>query len=272
MEFTHSKLGFFIVADDLGLNDAINGGVFFAFKNELIDGASLMANGEAFDDAMQRLKDVPNASIGIHLVLVEEKPVSDISEIPSLVTKDDFLHKNHKIFFIRYILGLINKKEIYLEMKAQINKCIQVGIKPVFINSHQHLHLLPNIMDMTIKLAKEFDIPYIRVVVEPISLGKGKLFRQAQLLFLNFLSWLAKKKIKKAGLQHNDFFMGFIDAGNLNIKSLKLAEKLQKTYPEKIIELGCHPGFENQKLVEKYKHWHYHWEKEIEVLKTKNDE
>lgn len=272
MELIRSKIGLFVVADDLGLNNVVNDGIFFAFKNGLIDGASLMANGEAFDDAIQGLKDFSGADIGSHLVLVEEKPISDVSEIPSLISKNGYLHKNHRIFFIRYVLGLINKKEIYLEMKAQINKCIQAGTKLVFINSHQHLHLLPSIMDITIKLSKEFGIPYIRVVVEPISFSKGKLFRQVQLLFLNFLSRLAKKKIEKAGLQCNDFFVGFVSAGDLNIKDLRLAGKLIKTYPGKIIELGCHPGFESQELVEKYRHWHYNWGKEIEVLKRKNDE
>lgn len=272
MEFTHSNPGLFVVADDLGLNDAINDGIFFALKNGLIDGASLMPNGEAFSDAIQRLKDLSHVNVGVHLVLVEEKPTSDISEVGSLAAKDGYLHKNHKIFFIRYVLGLIDKNEIYLEIRAQIKKCVEAGIKPIFINSHQHLHLLPSVMDMTIRLAKEFGVPYIRVVTEPVGFDKDKLFRRAQLLFLNFLSWLAKKKIKKVGLRYNDFFIGFTDAGNLNIKSLSSAKKLQKMYPEKIIELGCHPGFENQELVEKYKHWHYHWKKEIEVLKTENDE
>lgn len=261
MEFTHSKRDFFIVADDLGIDSAVNEGIFFAFKNGLIDGASLMANGKAFDDAIQRFKDFPGTNIGIHLVLVEEKPLTLIK-----------LPKNHKTFFIKYVLGLINKNEIYTETKAQISKCIQAGIKPAFINSHQHLHLLPGMMDTTIKLSKEFDISYIRVVNEPLSLVGGELFRQAQLLFLNFLSWLAKKKIEKAGFQYNNFFVGFVNAGNLSIKDLRSAKKLKKKYPEKIVELGCHPGFESQELIEKYSHWRYNWEKEIEVLKRKNDE
>ena len=62
-------------------------------------------------------------------------------------------------------------------------------------------------------------------------------------------------------------FMGFIDAGNLNIKSLKLVEKLQKRI-QKNHRIGVSPDLKI-KLVEKYKHWHYHWAKEIEVLKTK---
>jgi len=257
MEFTPSSSNPFIVADDLGLDSAVNEGIFFALKNGLIDGVSLMAIGEMFDNAIRGLKNVPNTSVGIHLVLVEERSLTRIK-----------LPQNHRIFFIKYVFGLIKKDEIEKELEAQVQKILGTGVRPRFINSHQHLHLLPGIMDIIISLAKKYGVNYLRIVNEPIQSGEN-LFRQAQLLFLNFLSWLAKKKIKKAGLQGNDFFVGFINAGNLNVEDLRLAKKLKRMYPEKIVELGCHPGFESQELVKKYKHWHYHWAKEIEVLKTK---
>jgi hypothetical protein len=88
-----------------------------------------------------------------------------------------------------------------------------------------------------------------------------------QLLFLNFLSWLAKNKIKKAGLKRNDFFIGFINAGNLSKSDIDKALKLKNNYSNKIIELGCHPGFENAELIDKYGHWQYNWQKELEILR-----
>ena len=261
MESTHSRQDISIIADDLGLLPSVNEGIFFALKNRLIDGASLMANGEAFDDAVRQCLENKYENIGIHLVLVEEKPLTSM-----------FFPKNHKTFFIKYLLGIIKLSDIEKELRAQLSKVISAGVKPVFINSHQHLHLLPGIMNATIKLSKEFSIPYIRLVTEPVLFRERKLFRQVQLLFLNFLSWLAKRKIEKAGLRYNDFFVGFLNAGNFRIEDLESAKKLNKTYPEKIIELGCHPGFNSRELVEKYGHWRYNWEKEIEVLKIKNDE
>lgn len=255
MEFTRFKQDIFIIADDLGLAPVINEGIFFAFKNGLINGASLIANGEAFDDAVRQCLEVQFSNIGAHLVLVEERPITQIK-----------LPKNHRMFFIKYVLGLIKKDEIEKELEAQIHKILRSGVKPQFINSHQHLHLLPRIMDITIFLAKKHGISYIRIVKEPLS-SKGGLFRKAQLIFLNFLSWMAKKKINRAGLRCNDFFVGFMNAGNLGIGDLILAKKLQNKYPDKVIELGCHPGFENPELVDKYKHWGgYHWRREIEVL------
>ena len=255
MESTHSKQDIFIVADDLGIDSAVNEGIFFALKNGLIDGASLMANGEAFDDAIQRLKDLPRANIGNHLVLVEEKSLSGIK-----------LPKNHKTFFVRYVLGLIKNDEVERELEAQIQKILEKGIKPQFINSHQHLHLLPGIMEITISLAKKYGIPYVRIVKEPLG-SKGGLARKAQLVFLNFLSWMAKKKIARAGLGCNDYFVGFINAGNFSLNDLASAMKLQKKHPDKFIELGCHPGFESPELTDKYRHWRYNWQKELEILK-----
>jgi len=257
----HRPKNLLIIADDLGLAESINDGIFFLLKEGKINGASLMANGEAFDDAVAKYLEAGLLNIGVHLVLVEEKPLSGMS-----------LPKNHKMFFIKYLFGLIKLSEIEKELRTQLQKVINAGINPQFLNSHQHLHLLPGIMNVVVNLAREYKISRIRIVNEPVDFFGGKLFRKVQLLFLNFLSWLAKKKIRKAGLQYNDFFVGFINAGDLNIKDLRLAKKLTKMYPEKVIELGCHPGFESQELVEKYGHWRYNWEKEVEVLKRKNDE
>lgn len=258
-----------VVADDLGLHELINDGIVDLLKNKVITGTSLMPNGEAFEDAIGKCLKIDSPNIGVHLVLVEEKPVSKASEISSLLAKNGRLHRNHRIFFIRYILGLINKKEIDTEMRSQIVKCIQTGIEPVFINGHQHLHLLPGIMNIVIGLAKEYNIPYIRIVNEPLSLSRGNLFRQVQLLFLIFLSTLAKNKIKKAGLECNDFFVGFINAGNLNRENIEQAVELTHKYQGKKVELGCHPGSENEQLRRNYKSWgNYNWQKEANLLKS----
>lgn len=151
-------------------------------------------------------------------------------------------------------------------MKAQIDKCLAAGVRPAFINSHQHLHLLPGITNIVISLAKEYGISYIRIVNEPLE-AKGSLFRHAQLCFLRFLSGTAKERIIRSGLRCNDFFIGFLNAGNLSKSDIGLALKINNNYPDKTIELGCHPGFEDENLKIKYKHWGaYNWQKEIKML------
>jgi predicted glycoside hydrolase/deacetylase ChbG (UPF0249 family) len=255
MESTRSKQDIFIVADDMGLASSVNEGIFAGLNGGFIDGASLMPNGKAFEDAVSKIRNLKNPKIGVHLVLVEEKPLT-LKTFP----------RNHRTFFIKYVLGLISAESLKKELEAQLNKCIQAGIKPAFVNSHQHLHLLPGIMDIVIRLAKEHGIPYIRIVNEPISLGKRKISRKIQLLFLNFLSGLAKNKIKNAGLLYNDYFIGFINAGNLTRDDILKAKKVKHINPDKIVELGCHPGLESKALREDYSRWKYNWKKELELL------
>lgn len=248
-----------IIADDLGLYKSINDGITFLLKENKIQGASLMPNGEEFNDAVQQCLDNQFSNIGIHLNLVEQRSV--ISGKPML--------KNHRIFFVKYLLGLIKKDFIQKELEAQIQKVVQTGITPVFINGNQHLHLLPGIMNIVIKLAIEYGIHYIRIVNEPVSLKKGKFFRQSQLLFLNFLSKFAKNKIKKAGLKCNDYFFGFINAGNLNEDDIKQARELAEKRADQEIEIGSHPGHENEELKNKFKHWgNYNWQKEFNLLNS----
>lgn len=247
-----------IITDDLGLHKSINEGTPSLLNENKINGALLMANGEAFNDAVSQCLEARSLNIGAHLVLVEEESLSGI-QLPG----------NHKVFFVKYIFSWIKLADIEKESKAQLGKIINAGIKPSFINAHQHLHLLPGIMNIVIKLAKENNIQYIRVVSEPISLGRGKFFRQAQLLFLNFLSELAKNKIKKAGLRRNAYFIGFVNAGDLNRVDFERVRKLVRKYPDKIIELGCHPGHESEELKIKYSHWgNYNWEKELHLFKN----
>ena len=251
-----------IIADDLGLAESVNDGIVFLLKEKKIDGVSLMANGEAFEDAVSKIKEmgikyVEDAlpHIGVHFVLVDEKPLSGFKS-----------YKNYINFFFAYIFGRINKKGIEIELRAQIEKIISNGIKPAFINSHQHLHLLPGVMDIMISLAKKYGISYIRIIHEPLK-ARGSLVRKAQLCFVRLLSGMAKKRIIRNGLRCNDFFIGFLNAGNLSKSDIDLALKINNDYPDKIIELGCHPGFEAESLKIKYKHWGaYNWQKEIKML------
>lgn len=251
-----------IIADDLGLHKSVNDGIVFLLKEKKIDGASLMPNGEAFEDAIRQCADAQVSNIGVHLNLVEQDSV--VSGKPLL--------KDHQVFFVKYILRLVKKDFIQKELEAQIQKVIQAGIKPVFINGNQHLHLLPGIMDMVIRSAGKYGIDHIRIVNQPISLRKGKFFRQLQLLFLNFLSKLAKNKIRKAGLKCNDYFVGFISPGSLSRDDIKQAWELAQKHPDKEIELGSHPGYKNEELKElknKHKHWGRHdWEQEFNLLKN----
>lgn len=247
-----------IIADDLGLTPTVNDGIVLLLKTGAIDGASLMANGAAFADAVAKLRQtaIAAARIGAHLVLVEECSLTGVT-LPS----------GYWSFCWAYLQGLLTLADIEQELRAQLTAIEEQGIKIAFINSHQHLHLLPAITDIIIRLAREYQIPYIRIVKEPVGFLGRKLWVRPQLLAVRLLSRLAKIKLKKAGLQCNDFFLGFVDAGNVRPQTVAAARRLAARRPQAVVELGCHPGFEDAALHRQYGQWGtYHWQAELETL------
>jgi len=73
-----------ITADDFGAAVEVNEGVERAHRDGILSAASLMVAGAAAGDAVTRAKAMPQLRVGLHLVLVEGKPVLPASAIPDL--------------------------------------------------------------------------------------------------------------------------------------------------------------------------------------------
>ena len=67
-----------VTADDVGLHPGINEAAIRAHREGIVTSCSIVANGVAFDDAIARLRDAPSLEAGVHLTLVEERPLTKI--------------------------------------------------------------------------------------------------------------------------------------------------------------------------------------------------
>jgi predicted glycoside hydrolase/deacetylase ChbG (UPF0249 family) len=130
------------------------------------------------------------------------------------------------------------------------------------LDSHQHLHMLPQILRITVELAKEYAIPAIRFPDERGHLymlkGKRAVSRVCQLLVLKTFCRLGRKAIRV----RTDHFHGFLFGGQLHTHHLK---KLLRSLPATgTCELMCHPGWDDPHT--RYGHWGYHWADELAAL------
>src|SRR3989304_4906126 len=157
-----------INADDFGLNEEVNEGILKSFRNGILRSASLMANGNSFDHAVGIIHSNPNLDIGVHLTLVEGKPIMAADKIPSLLNENGNLYTHAIKFTKKYFSEVINLGEAYEELNAQIRKVLDHGINISHIDSHQHIHMLPKILDLIIDLANQYNIKFIRLPKENI--------------------------------------------------------------------------------------------------------
>lgn len=146
-----------INADDFGLSKGVNRGIIDSFTQGIVTSTTLMANSNAFEDAVSLVIKHPDLGVGVHCVLDAGKPISDPSIIQTLVKEDG----TFKRFNDEMLFG-INQDELKLELSAQIDKVLNTGIKISHLDSHHHLHMHPAVFETFIKIAQKYNVP-IRV-------------------------------------------------------------------------------------------------------------
>lgn len=238
-------------ADDFGLSPGINRGVMESVRRGYVSSVSLCVSGRALDEALALIKENPQLDVGLHIVLVGERPVARPGEIKSLLDNAGNFHKDALVFFRRYLLHRINAQEIEREINAQFQKARAAGINITHVDSHQHLHMLPGIMEITIRMCRRYNVPFIRTCFCPParhwrSAGKGKIFVQ---LGLNMLSVLARGKILARGLHSVDFSSGALHSGALNEG---LFSAFLSSLKNGVTEIICHPACAEASLPGEY--------------------
>src|SRR5688500_6981704 len=144
-----------VTADDVGLDPGMTEGAIRAHREGIVTACSIVANGAAFEDAVSRLREVPSFEVGVHLALVDERPLTAIR-----------FPKKYTSFVPLYLARIIGIATIERELRAQIERVLATGLRVTHLNGHQHLHLLPRIFRVVVQLAREYGIGYVRIVDE----------------------------------------------------------------------------------------------------------
>jgi len=243
-------------ADDFGLTAGINQAIMEGHRDGLISSTSLLANGEAFADAIAVSRRAPRLGVGIHLNLTEGKPVASASSVSSLINSCGFFARKPAGLWRAMLLGLVRATEIERELHAQVEKVLAAGIVPTHLDSHKHVHALPALGKMSVKLACQYGIGAIRCVAETWpALGcllgrfpraRGKIWRQRlNSLALSVLSCAWRRELPKAGVACAKQFYGVTPTGFLDEEVLR---EILRRLPDGESELMCHPGFVDQAL------------------------
>ncbi len=255
-----------INADDFGLNEYINAGIIKGFKEGCITSTSLMCSAPAFDNAVELAKANPSLGIGIHLTLVGGvKSLLSPEKVPSLLDENGVFPSDYMKFIKNFTLGEVCKNEIRAELSAQIERGLSTGLTITHFDSHQHLHVLPGLIDIVIELCKKYGIDKVRVPAESItwtggySAGLGRIIGRVG---LTLCSELARRKLKKAGILFPDHFFGMLAGGSLNDA---LVETIIDNLPDGYNEIMTHPGLHSDELTNLYS-WGYHWEDELSAF------
>jgi len=134
------------------------------------------------------------------------------------------------------------------------------------LDSHQHVHALPGIAQLALRLSARYGIPFVRAPVEVLRIGRLEGFygasRLAGALALR-MCWAMARLAEPFGASCRRLrFLGFSEGGRLN--HARLRRLLQSLRPGRVYELMCHPGFAPEDA--DIKRWSYSHEQELQAL------
>lgn len=245
-------------ADDFGLTVQVSRGILDAYQQGIVTSTTLIANGEAFKAAVAMSRLAPDLGVGVHLNLSEGRPVSPPSAISSLVDARGRLRWTPGRLWKAILKRQVSLAEIEAELRAQTAKICRAGISPTHLDGHKHVHVLPGITGIVIRLAQEFGIPSVRCPVEEHP-GLWPFFQTVhglragalkQYLVARGVSAFARhfrQKLQSTGFQYPVHFYGLSETGFLDTGA---AQEVLRRLPDGLSELMCHPGYLDPELVE----------------------
>jgi chitin disaccharide deacetylase len=247
-----------INADDYGYYPCISQGILEAATSGALTATGILANSPDLKTQLEWLDTVDDLEVGVHLNLTFRQPLT--------VNMAEKLARWQGCFPSAYAMsgmiltGKININDVRLEWSAQIEAC--QGKKLQFLNSHEHIHMLPVLFPLMLELANKYDIPHIRLTQAEwlAPFGVSALIRNT---LMQAMQTVNKTKLNSK----TPLFLGLSRSGKLDYDYLETI--CSRLIPGKTYELMCHPGHFDPHEISDPRLLSYHdWEGELALLQS----
>jgi hopanoid biosynthesis associated protein HpnK len=184
---------------------------------------------------------MPSLRVGLHLVLVEGRPVLPPSQVPDLIDaagnfRTDMARAGAAMFFLASV-----KRQLAAEIAAQFAAFRVTGLALDHVNAHKHFHLHPTIAALMLSIGRDFGLKAARVPLEPAAtLARVEPYKGSGVAALTrpFARGL-RRRFARAGIASPDAVFGLAWSGAMTAPRLRgILEHL----PEGLSEIYLHPA------------------------------
>jgi hypothetical protein len=206
-------------ADDLGLWPSVDRGIFAAWSAGAIGNSTVFANAPVLEDILAQARDL-GLPVGIHLNLTYGRPLSDPTEIPSLITPAGEFMKRQ-----RWSLPL-PAEQVRRELTRQAERVLAAGWRPSHLDTHHHVHTYPEVLATVTEMACGLLLP-VRSISDEM-----------------------RDALRNAGIPTPDHFSMVFYGERATADTLI---SLVETCPGGILEIMTHPGYADPALPSSYR-------------------
>ena len=230
-----------VTADDFGLAPEVNAAVEIAHRDGILTSASLMVGSAAADEAVEIARRVRSLRVGLHLVMVEARPVLPVEAIPRLIAEDGSFRRDMARFGADIFFSQTVRRQLEAEIEAQFAAFAKTGLTLDHVDAHKHFHIHPTIGGIVVRLCVKYGAPRLRVPAEDASTVAAIDGANAGSTGWIMAPWsaLLKARTRKAGITTPDHVFGLAWSGAVTRdRLLALAPRL----PRGLTEIYTHPA------------------------------
>jgi predicted glycoside hydrolase/deacetylase ChbG (UPF0249 family) len=238
-----------INADDFGFSESVNESIFHLAKLGSLTSTTVMVN-EPYANEIEKLLFLKNLGIGLHFNITRGCPISQISEISSLVDNNGQFFSS-KEFRNRAVKGTIKVNHILKELEAQFEKLKGlIGDRITHLDSHQNIYKYLNVSSAIVEFSKQKNYLglrslsryHISIRKEPEKAKFNKVFKYGmkEILIEAYYSRLFKKL--------SNYYK--LTDGVLKIHNLKILSELNPPNDCITLEISCHPATNTKDLLQ----------------------
>jgi chitin disaccharide deacetylase len=230
-----------VTADDFGAAREVNDAVEAAHRGGILTAASLMVSAPAAADAIARARRMPSLRVGLHIVLVEGRPVLPASAVSHLVDRSGAFRSDMTSLGAHISFSRRARLELAAEITAQFEAYRATGLTLDHCNAHKHFHLHPVVGQLMAAIGARFGLRATRIPLEPghvLRAIEPQTSRGAALLTTPF-ALLLRRRASKAGLLAPDRMFGLQWSGQMTEGRLS---GLIRHLPDGLSEIYLHPA------------------------------
>ncbi|MGH9868472.1 MAG: carbohydrate deacetylase [Candidatus Polarisedimenticolia bacterium] len=144
-----------VVADDLGRAASVNQAVSAGLQEGIVTAASLMAGGEAFEEAVRIAKEHRRLSVGLHVTVCDGRAVLP----PGRVLEPSPVRAGVRLWRGRARL----LPELSDEIAAQFDRAERAGLDLAHVDGHHHMHIHPLVFPIVCREASRRGVRWVRI-------------------------------------------------------------------------------------------------------------
>ena len=228
-----------VTADDFGASIEVNTAVEQAHRHGILTAASLMVAGDAAADAVARARVMPTLGVGLHIVLVEGRPMLPPERLPALVAPDGNFRTDMARTGARIFASPAARRQLAAEVEAQFAAFAATGLPLDHVNAHKHYHLHPTIAGTILRVGRRFGMRSIRAPIEDRAILNAIEGGASGPRIETIWARLVRRRMRAAGMAVPDNVFGLAWSGAMTAARVR---GLLDHLPDGLSEIYTHPA------------------------------